>query len=365
MAESTRDIGVGCLFIANVVISSNSVTGKNALDLLLLYYATSSLLRSARACGKFGKLILGKTCFPSLSPKGETKRYIAKIIVDFSFVALKCNAMRDNIDQFLDNQHQQRAIFNQELNTPITNNRFISQEDDFLFRRDRSRDSEIQIPLISERTYSIIQSKSPIEDVIFNKTTLNPFDEAGTCSAMALGFISDYNTKCNGVSDKISCINELKDFYISNNEVFSSVQAAFNTIQVVANEMSQSDIAYKKMQALANYHDLSLTPVTETLETQNTDKIKSVFENLPYRSYVVGMLKPDSNHKKEVFGHTMSFIKDSKESLYFDNYRGLSRLVNEKENFLNSIQNWYYIPQVRIYKAECPPKGCENLPRMK
>jgi len=210
-------------------------------------------------------------------------------------------------------------------------------------------------------------------NIDFDPTGLDSFDDKGTCSAMALDFASRYNSKCTASVDKIQCVIDFKPYYLHNTEEYTSMQTAYNTIQLLDKFLDISDcddackadvLAHEKMQSLANYHDMTLTPVTKTLdwESLNDEELGSIIDNLPKGTYVIRMIQPNENHKKESYGHTMVFVKEDDFQLYYDNGKSLRLIPNqEAEGVVKIINQWTSIPTLRIYKATCPSEGCTNL----
>src|SRR5690606_36603516 len=111
-----------------------------------------------------------------------------------------------------------------------------------------------------------------------------------------------------------ACVLQFQPFYENNNKTFVSRQAAYNTIEVKpSSNQSADEIKQQKMQSLANYHGLYLTPVMGTVTMRQLESgfdLKTLIDQLPDGTYVVRMLSPASNAKMEYYVHTMTFVKD-------------------------------------------------------
>lgn len=235
----------------------------------------------------------------------------------------------------------------------------------FIFTRELRQNNSTQIPDLSKQVFDHLKANNNQTYVDFTESSLTPFDNHGTCSAMALDFISRMNNQCSKnlkTLEFLDCVTSVRPFYKASTPEFASIQAAYNTITVLKNDklMSLHTITFQKMQALGSYHNLTFTPVTGILSRD--ENIVNLLNELPNGSFVVRLLHPVENHKIEEYGHTMGFIKRDEGSIFYDNFRGALLLESDfGSSVVQSINYWDKIPTVRIYKAECPSAGCINL----
>lgn len=237
----------------------------------------------------------------------------------------------------------------------------------YLFSRQGSCPNSYQDESLSKKVYKTIKSKQrPL--ISFNEEKLIPFDQGGTCSAMALDFLARYITVCSKKRDpeeRRKCVEKFRPFYENNNTAFISRQAAYNTIEVKSTLFASTDeISEQKIQSLANYHGMHLTPVMGSVsifELENGYDLKSLIDQLPDGNYVVRMLSPSSNKKREYYGHTMVFVKNKDLSIYYDNSAGPLEVTEDLAETVRSILLEWRIPVFRIYHAACKERGCMNL----
>lgn len=235
----------------------------------------------------------------------------------------------------------------------------------YAFRRDNTLDRDVQDLDKALAVYNTLQSNHNQPNIEFDEGVLNSYDHAGTCSAMALDFVARMTSECAKLGEANSfeaCVASKEPFYKANNPGFASVQSAFNAIKVVgeSTELPLDTLTGQKMQALASYHDMSLTPMSRSL--YRGENIEPIIEKLPLGSYVVRLLSPTGNHKLESYGHSMGFIKRADKSIFFDNSKG-ARIIDQNvtKSVMENLSAWPSIPMVRLYKAECPSEGCTNL----
>ncbi len=244
------------------------------------------------------------------------------------------------------------------------------KNDDLFFKREGSHapNTTQKIPL-SKKKFKTIKRSHP-SAIDFDENKLTPFDNGGTCSAMALDFLTRYLTECQPTNDTEVIKQKVTNFspyYRANNTTFVSRQAAYNTIKVVdeSGVFNEDEIKQQKMQSLANYHQIELLPVTDSIKLKEVwDSIYGFcdfIDGLPEGAYLVRALYPRNNHKKEWFGHTMVLIKGEELSLYFDNAYGANDITNQVGKFVTVKMVEWGIPEFRLYHASCPENGCRNL----
>ena len=212
----------------------------------------------------------------------------------------------------------------------------------------------------SYEVFNFINFKSP-DYVSFNQEKITPFDGGGTCSAMALDFLSRYTLECSELTD----VKEIKNtvasfapFYEGVTTTFVSRQAAYNTIKVdkEAYFLQKELVKTQKMQSLANYHNFSLEVITNSIDiyeaNQNPLFLDNVLNNLSFGTYIIRALSPASyNEKMEWYGHTMILIKEDNFSIFYDNSVGAIELTgNVGMPIRKDLLNWG-IPELKIYKA--------------
>lgn len=224
---------------------------------------------------------------------------------------------------------------------------------------------------LSMQVYQIIETKRP-SDILFQYSNTFSYDHGGTCSAMALDFAARFDTICSKPGDfkkSKECVKKFEPYYKSNNSTFISRQTAYNSIGIkYSPSLTEEDIRFQKMQALANYHNLTLVPETgiisaDFIENHSSD-FQKLLKNLDNGLYVVRGIYPDFMGvylKREIYGHTMSFIKYKDSVLFYNNGKGAFAFVNNPWNSLRSALLAYSFPEFSIYKAACPDEGCINL----
>lgn len=213
---------------------------------------------------------------------------------------------------------------------------------------------------ISIDTFEIIKEKA-LPEVSFHRSQLFKFDNAGTCTAMALDFItrylSEYSPELSSFEIE-TLLTNFAPFYTSNLPTFSSRQAAFNTISVnkKAYKKNPELYRYRKIQSLANYHYLTLTPMTPTFFrreiSMNPELINEAIDNLPCGAYIIRTTIPAKNHKMEQVGHTMILLKQGGTTVYYDNAEGAVDISHEMATYVLNKIFQYNHAEFRIYQAE-------------
>lgn len=238
-----------------------------------------------------------------------------------------------------------------------------------LFTREETYGDCEQIVEISQEVYDQLVSQRP-PYVDFNHDALVPFDRHGVCSAMSLDFLARYDTECSNISnadDRAYCISQFRPYLRMYNDTFMSRQSAYNTIKVDQEVASEDPelVKAQKMQSLANFHHISLKPVTKSMSISDiengTINLEKIVNNLTDGNYVVRALYPEENHKMERFGHTMIVIKNKKLSIFFDPTQGAKVLPQKLgKAVVKELINWA-IPEVRFYQATAQRGGYINI----
>ena len=91
--------------------------------------------------------------------------------------------------------------------------------------------------------------------------------------------------------------------------------------------------------------------------------IIDTINKLSFGRFLIRGITPEDNHKQEMKGHSMAFIKSSQGDFYFDpDFGAMVLLSNTGVNVAEIIKNqefWYSL--IRIYSVACGKDGCENL----
>jgi hypothetical protein len=199
-------------------------------------------------------------------------------------------------------------------------------------------------PINRDMVNTIIENlrKTKEEGIEFNECLTNEIS-GGTCSAMALEFIDQFlkKKKASPNLDEATIIKSFTDFKTSN-EIMKIRQAAFNEIQVTNRGI---DFKRNKIQSLANYHGLKINFASEEIILSETpsEADKKVAENLNPGIYLIRSITPCENHKGEVDGHSMVFIKKNKEECFFyDPNFGPRKTSNAEilQSIFNSVKSW-------------------------
>ncbi|MBA3238146.1 MAG: hypothetical protein H0T62_07355 [Parachlamydiaceae bacterium] len=232
-------------------------------------------------------------------------------------------------------------------------------ESDFLFKRTFTYKWILNIKY-SKQVLAELRTNCP-SAIYFNENLLTPYDNGGTCTAMALDFLGRYFVKCSHLQDSDVRLDVLKGFashYGENTTTFVSRQAAFNTIGIheEALNLDSDFLKEQKIQSLANFYGIQLTPLTPTMSLPsihfNSSSFISLVNNLPGDTYVLRAIYPKENVKMEWFGHTMLLIKEEAFSIFYDNFVGSRKVSSEGigEVISAALIKWS-LPEIRIYHA--------------
>jgi hypothetical protein len=183
----------------------------------------------------------------------------------------------------------------------------------------------------------------------FNRAKVSDTVEGGTCSAMALEFLSDYfkarkiTSKQPGSSTN-ALLHQLRGLgkkFSTSSEEFRNRQAAFNTIEISNHgKIKESNLgawtpfyAKHKIQSLANYHSF-VVDYSKAIDAEHATEAE-VFQalaDLPEGAYLLRGVKPDKSAKLEEFGHSMIYIKGKGFTLFYDPNFGLKNLSSAKHS---------------------------------
>ncbi len=206
-----------------------------------------------------------------------------------------------------------------------------------------------EVPL--ERVYEIYQILDERKEtgILFNKALVTNKIVGGTCSAMALDFISKFI--------EWDAIPDSKDYQGSSIEM-AARQIAFNTIEVDSPDLD-FDYSLLKMQSLLNFHHLKIIHSSEPVDIKRNGfqtQFKKIFSSLQKGIFAVRILEKAHNKKLEVKGHTVILIKYEDYSLFYDPNEGLiylNRLIAEKliGRFTQTFF-MYGVHEIRFYQIE-------------
>jgi hypothetical protein len=222
---------------------------------------------------------------------------------------------------------------------------------------------------LSQKVFKVLKKDRP-EKVTFDSDLLYPFDGRGTCSAMALDFLARYIIECAPLASDTARRDRLtsyRPYYRANLTTFSSRQAAYNTINVSrsATLSNPEGMKERKIQALANYHNLKIKAATKTFKMtairSQPDAFKAAVNDLPSGYYIIRALSLADNYKMESYGHTMILIKTRGLSIYYDNRDGAADITHGTASYVKDKLLTWGIPEVRFYRVSANGSTPENL----
>jgi len=188
--------------------------------------------------------------------------------------------------------------------------------------------------------------------------------EPGVCSAKSLDFLSFCIEKsCFNKLNKKDSFNLISSWRYEKNLPDSEIslrsrQMAFNSVRVIG-KRKDNETSIAKIASLVAFHSFKIQKATRLYDLRVENLPPEDLVDLPTGNYVVRMYKPNSNSpKKEQFGHTMAYMKVSKDyGIYYDPGAGLTEIkgVNkqgEKVNqiILNVFRKWN-VSKTRLYKV--------------
>lgn len=249
---------------------------------------------------------------------------------------------------------------------------------EYLFRRTFEHSSDTRPNL--DESYKVLQiiHERALPGVDFgldwNPVLSSHFENLGIGSAMALDFLARYINECSNLTDnEISLhVREFEPYYAIQTPIFVAREHAFENVAFPDSWGVSSEIVkYRKLQSIANYHDIKLEPVTNSLKRKDIKNRKASFkkmiDDLPVSTYVIRALDSAPLDSKE-YGYTMILVKNQDFSIFYDCNEGASK-INKASGKL-SIKLGEYIAdflielpfsEFRVYKATCAQEGCTNL----
>lgn len=261
---------------------------------------------------------------------------------------------------------------------------------------------------LAKETLLTLQERA-MPGVSFKEEGMLPFSGFGTCSARALDFLARHSRDCSleegsSLFSDAECIINFSSFYQPEEAgiVFQSRQAAFDMINV-DKTMDGEVLKYHKVGSLGSYNNLKLTPMTETRfvpeegvgaayierdtllnlkklsygffrtdmfsvydEPKTSPQVGPLLEEikeLPIGRYLIRGILPADNHKLELKGHSIAFIKSKQGNFIFDPASGAAAILGNVQKYVMDViaGHSFWFNEYRIYKAECELSGCENI----
>ncbi|ADI37417.1 putative uncharacterized protein [Waddlia chondrophila 2032/99] len=178
----------------------------------------------------------------------------------------------------------------------------------------------------SERYVKKLNEECP-PAIQFNTGKLSWATIGGNCSAIALDVINHFLRS----SDKQPVEKRLKKIikkFRSGGDLIEmrARQGAFNCIEF--KNISSSDPIIQKIQALAKFHSLSAVESTPAFDLLKDLKqsFSEIANSLNSGVYLLRIIKPSENEKKEVHGHSMVLIRCNEGDYFFDPNKGLEKI---------------------------------------
>jgi hypothetical protein len=249
---------------------------------------------------------------------------------------------------------------------------------EYLFRRafEHSNDTKPNL----DESYKVLQiiHERALPGVDFgldwNPILSSHFENLGIGSAMALDFLARYINECGNLTDnEISLyVREFEPYYTIQTPIFVAREHAFENVDFPDPWGVNSEIVkYRKLQSIANYHDIKLEPVTNSLKRKDIKNgkanFKKIIDDFPVSTYVIRALDPAPVGSKE-YGHTMILVKNKDFSIFYDCNEGAAK-INKASGKLSIKLGEYIVDflielpfsEFRVYKATCSKECCTNL----
>ena len=147
-------------------------------------------------------------------------------------------------------------------------------------------------------------------------------------------------------------------------ENIRSIQAAFNTINV-SSSLTPEVAAKAKVRAIAAYWGLDITTSTQALKITGTSAFEAQLaremDGLGPGVYLVRIVQPAQNEKREVQGHSTIYIKHSKFAFYFDVNIGLYDISSPEAwlvyHALRGVCNRFQVDTCTFHKLTASGQG--------
>lgn len=197
------------------------------------------------------------------------------------------------------------------------------------------------------------------------------FDNMGLGSAMALDFLARYLNECSHLTEEeiTHSVKGFEPIYNIQRPTFLARDYAYEHVALSEGGGEDPEIVkYRKLQSIANYHNIVLEPATESCKKKGIKtgkvKLKKLIEKLPPSAYVIRALDPASADEPE-YGHTMILIKNENSSIFYESNAGAIQIDQRSHNQLIKLGEYIEdflielpFSEFRIYKASCGEGGC-------
>ena len=193
-------------------------------------------------------------------------------------------------------------------------------------------------------------------------------------SAMALDFLARYINECSNLKENeiIQHVKEFESYYSVQTPTFVARDHAFENVNFSDPfNVDPEIVKYRKLQSVANYHDIHLKPVTNSLKKKDIKKgnvkLEKIIDNLPISTYVIRALDPSIDSKED--GNTIILIKNKNFSIFYECANGASIIKNKASGkwdikpgeFITEYLIESPFSEFRLYKATCAEETCANL----
>lgn len=153
----------------------------------------------------------------------------------------------------------------------------------------------------------------------FNRSKVTGSVDLGTCTAMALDFADSFfrlrevhQMGSTEFSPKlINAIRSLGNQFAQASPEMRIRQAAFNTIEVVE---AGNDPGRSKIQSLVNFHNMRVDSCSQEFTIDQSTPVVPTKNGL----YLLRAIEPSNNEKLEESGHSMIYVKNRDEALFYD-----------------------------------------------
>ncbi len=208
-----------------------------------------------------------------------------------------------------------------------------------------------------KQVFSKISSQKE-RGVTFKKEYICSTLRGGACSALAFNFIKNYigRTEEHPFWRKKRVIKDISHEASQGARLEHRIQqAAFNCIAQDPSTQT-SDFTRAKMQSLANFYDLRIIKASEEFKVSSEEHTSRVIDPLANGIYLVRMLLPSDNEKKEAFGHSMVYIQSDQSSFFYDPSRRVKELNDDNQSkqihqFLMENHSNYGLKTARFYQV--------------
>lgn len=148
-----------------------------------------------------------------------------------------------------------------------------------------------------------------------------------------------------------------------------TMQQALNTIHIDRTDAIEHPVR-EKVKGIASLMELEVIHSTKELQVQGNDaldeELKHEMENLDEGVYLLRIIQESNNHKLEVHGHSVLYIKTQGIELYFDPVLGFYQLFSEEEehlvlNALKSALRRFEVSKLSFHKLVKDPESVSYI----